>query len=888
MNPAGYNITEGAKAAPARKRFTDPAAVYTCYDELKLQDERDSRRRAKIRNAYDGGLPYSIDQLKAKGLAHMTNLSSNSLRGTIESRSDAILKLNTDQCDLIELVPVTDGTAGPDDDRIAEIVAARFSAAIRKAGHTIPAIASANKEADLYGIGPVTWTNDEAYEPVALERGQLKFRNDGPASSSDHDLFMFESKLPASYLFQLLDNEKVAAESGWNIPALKRLIVEVFSQGKDIRNDASAIDGLSPVESAILRYKTSAFYESHQFATFDVLHVYVREMQGDRGVTHIIVPGATSHTKEFLFYKENAYTAMDNCLLWFAYTSTERFASAIRGLATYLVPVEKISDRLTCAIIDSAFRSTRLVLQQDNPGNLPNVSMSESGGTTVVAAGLTPIPNANAAANLQALVQIRGFVSQIGTGAVAGTDLAPVSTGIKVQEGGAQMSKAEAEIRERQRMLKDEALFNARISFLDKVFAETFRRFMEKVNGPKPVRDEDPIVREFVQQCAKCGVTEEILREIPDHFVVETCRDLVLGADGKYQLLASTLQLTAGNLDEAGRKCVTHDMYRLKFGRKSADRYCPLESRDSAKTDAASFAIQENNALKRGEPVMTGIDQRHWSHIPVHAQVLQEIQQAVQQGIAEAQTIFNQGGDVQQDEEGNLAPKVDNPENLARILEAASAHIQEHLAIGRNQLGMKDAAKRVDEVLRGMDDTIHALNLAIATQRRVREAEEQKRQREMEALERQASDAEMQKALAKVQADKEVGLAKVQADKEVGLARVQSERELNQGKLQNDREHRAGQLGIETESARARAANDAAVSRASIENRRAESQAAVDAAARTATTQEQLAALRTSDSMVNAVLSRSRRDNVTGRAAVPPSAIVNEQQEPPVPTVIPL
>ena len=888
MNPPGYNVTQGEKAAPARKRFTDPGAVYACYDELKVQDDRDSKRRAKIRNAYDGGLPYSIEQLKAKGLSYMTNLSSNSLRGTIESRSDAILKLNTDQCDLVELVPVTDGTAGPDDERIAEIVASRFSAAIRKAGHTIPAIASANKEADLYGIGPVTWTNDEAYEPIALERGQLKFRNDGPASSSDHDLFMFESTLPASYLFMLLDNEKAAADSGWNVPALKRLVVEVFSQGRDIRNDASAIDGLSPVESAILRYRTSGFYEAHQFATFNVLHVYVREMQGDRGVTHIIVPGASSETKEFLFYRENAYTAMDNCLLWFAYTSTERFASAIRGLATYLVPVEKVSDRLTCAIIDSAFRSTRLVLQQDSPGNLPNVTLSEGGTSTVVAAGLTPVPNANAAANLQALAQIRGFVSQIGTGAVAGTDLAPISTGIKVQSGGEQMSKAEAEIRERQRMLKDEALFNARISFLDKVFSETFRRFMNKVNGPKPVRDEDPVVREFIQQCAKCGVTEEILKEVPDHFVVETCRDLVLGADGKYQLLAQTLQLTAGNLDEAGRKCVTHDMYRLKFGRKAADRYCPLESRDAAKTDAASFATQENNAIKRGEPVMTGIDQRHWSHIPVHAQVLQEIQQLVQQGLAEAQTLYSQGGDVQQDEDGNLAPRVEDPERIARVLEAVSAHIQEHLAIGRNQLGMKDAAKRVDEVLRGMDDTIHALNLAIATQRRVREAEEEKRQREMEALQQQASEAEMQKALAKVQADKEVGLAKVQADKEVGLARVQSERELNAGRLQNDREHRAGQLGIETESARARAANEAAVSRAGIENRRAESRASIETAQRAAQTQEQLAAARAASEMSNTVSSRMRRDNVTGRTVVPPSAIVNPEQEPAVPAAIPL
>lgn len=888
MNAGLVNTTEGERAAPARKRFTDPNAVYQCYDELKREDAPDAVRRKKIRTAVDGGLPYSIGQLKAKGLAYMTNLSSNSLKATIESRSDAILKLNTDQCDLVELVPVTDGTAGPDDDRIATGVAEEFSHAVRKEGHTIPSLAMANKEADLYGIGPVTWTNDEAYAPMALERGQLKFVGDGPASSSDHDLFMFESTLPASYLFQLLDNEKAAAESGWNMPALKRLLVEVFAEGKDIRNDANTIDGLSPFETEILRYKTSTFYETHQFRKFSVLHVYVREMKDDRGITHIIVPGASSQTKEFLFYKENAYTSMDSCMLWFAYTSTERLARSIRGLATYLVPVEKVADRLTCAIIDSAFRSTRLVLQQDNPGNLPNVTLSEGGTSTIVAAGLTPVPNANAAANLQALAQIRAFVSQIGTGAVAGTDLAPVSTGIKVQSGGDQMSKAEAEIRERQRTAKDEALFNARVAFMDKVLAETFRRFMAKVNGPEAVLKEDPIAYEFVQRCAKRGITKEILREVPGHFTVATCRDLMLGADGKYQLLAQTLQLTAGNLDEHGRKCVTHDMYRLKFGRKAADRYCPLESRDSAKTDAVCFANVENNAMKRGESAPVGIDQRHWTHIPVHAQVLQEIQRIVQQGVAEAQTIFNQGGDAKQDDKGNFVPQVDDPENLARILEAVSAHIQEHLAIGGAQLGMKAAAKQVTEMLKGMDDTIHALNLAIATQRRVKEAEQERQQREMEALEQQASEAEMQKALAKVQADKEVGLAKVQADKEVGLARVQSERELNQGKLENDRVHRAGQLGIETESARARAANDAATSRAAIENRRAETQASIESAQRTALTQEQLSALKGAQEMQNTVSSRIRRDNVTGRTSVPPSAIVNPEQVPEPPVIPPL
>ena len=64
---------------------------------------------------------------------------------------------------------------------------------------------------------------------------------------------------------------------------------------------------------------------------------------------------------------------------------------------------------------------------------------------------------------------------------LTGLDLAPVSTGVKVQQGGPQVSKAEAEIQEHRRLLRDENLFSQRLSALDKIFSECFRRFMKLV-----------------------------------------------------------------------------------------------------------------------------------------------------------------------------------------------------------------------------------------------------------------------------------------------------------------------------------------------------------------------------------------------------------------------
>lgn len=874
----GYKFTEGEKAAPARKRFTDPQAVFAVYDDLKTEDVHDALRRAKIRTAVEGGLPYSAEQLRSKGLAYMTNLNFYGLKGVIDSRAESIMKLSTDTCDLIELTPLSGGAAGPDDERVADVIASEVSALIRREGHTIPTLATANRETDMYGLGPVAWPNDEAFAPESLERGQLKFRGDGPSVSSDHDLFMFESELPASYVFRLLDNESWASAAGWDVTALKRLVVDVYAHHKNTENDSRSLSGLSPWESELVRIRSNTFYEHHQFDKFQVLHVYVREMGGEQGITHIIVPGSDRQEKNFLYYKENAFENMDQCMVWIPYTVSERYARSIRGLATYLVPIERVSDRLTGAIIDSAFRTAKLTLQQSAPGANPAVSLTENGNTTIIAAGLDPVPNANGAANLQSLTNVRQFVSQVGVGAVAGTDLAPVSTGFKVQGDGQQISKAEAEIQERKRTARDEALFNTRVTYHDKIFAEIFRRIMKIVNGPKVLLKSNPLVKDFIDRCERRGVTPEMFKEVPDRFMVTTCRDLMLGAEAKYQLLGQILQVTAGNLDEAGRRNVTHDMYKLRFGRKAADRYTPVVSRDQSPSDQGSLATVENSLIKELKPVLVGQDQWHWSHIPVHSQVLQEIQETVQQGLAEAQGMMQQGQDVQTDAEGNPAPQVDDPEQLAKILEAASQHIQQHLQIGAQQLGMKQRASQITEMLKGLAPTIRALNLAIATQRRVREAEQEKAQREREALEKQASEAEMQRAMAKIQADKEVGMAKVQADKEVDMARVQSEREVNAGKLQNDREHRMGQLGIETESARARAANEMASVRAGIENRKAESDASIEATRRSQQVQEEISARQQQNDTARAALETFRRSNsVMGRTTVSPAQVASQQ-----------
>ena len=108
------------------------------------------------------------------------------------------------------------------------------------------------------------------------------------------------------------------------------------------------------------------------------------------------------------------------------------------------------------------------------------------------------------------------------------------------------------------------------------------------------------------------------------------------------------------------------------------------------------------------------------------------------------------------------ARQIEDPRGLLQTLVACSQHIQEHLAIGGMQIGMQGQTKQVQKMLRDLRPTVKSLNLAVATQERVEQAEREKREREMEELQRRADENDFRKEAYK--ADKKAEIDKYKAD----------------------------------------------------------------------------------------------------------------------------
>lgn len=774
----GYNYVE-KNGEGAKERFSNPDAVRAIYDHLSTEDLPDARRRTKIRALYDGNLPYDPKKLEASAQKNLANINTLGLKGAIDARAAAILRLQSDTADLIELRPIARELAGPDAAKVGRVASEEFSTLLRERGAFIAAIARMSREADLYGLGPITWPSALDYCPIALDRAQIRFVGNGPVSSSEHEIFMFESTLTADYLRFLLDNPELAEQTGWDVGQIKEWLIKAFYHGEDTRSQPG-VEGSTTLPEAALSYvRRNILGDEKQFQQLHVIHVFVKEVAWPRGITHIIMPATAKNT--FLFKSKNAYRTMDECFLWYPYTVVERYAKEVRGLASYRYAVERVNNRLTCQIIDAAFLSSSLILSQvAGTAQSQDITINEQGRYTFLPAGFQPT-QAQVKPDLQALMGVKQTLDQIGNNAASGFDVTPIATtGVKMFDaaGAKQPSKVEQEIQQRLKAHQNIADHAQRQDVLNKICRQSFLRALRLAVMNPIERVDFPEIDDWVRRCEMRGVTLEQLMMIPQLFTIVACRDLALGAEGKVDTFNNFLQVHGGTIDESGRKFIARESARLLFGQRDADQIIPEVSRDQAPSDQASFATMENNQMKMGFQVVVGQDQLHWSHIPIHAQLVQEIVEMVAAPEDNTPELNEFNGDPEQSMqigEQTLSNLQEDPKKILGILSMVSTHIQEHLQIGGMQIGMQGQAKQTEKMLRDLRPTTKALNLAVATQERVERAKREAQQREMEALQEQANQVELAKAKYKIDRDTEIAKYKVDKEDEVNRMRIMNE-----------------------------------------------------------------------------------------------------------------
>lgn len=744
--------TADASGRAVKFRFSSAKALLEVYRRLQEQDLRDSARRARIKMVYDGYLPYDPVMREAGVLKGLSNFNSMGLKGQVDARAAALHDMALDTTNLIELRPLAPEFSGPEAVGIADIVAEEFSVTLRESRRFLPALTAMVREADLFGLGPVTWPDYRDYQPLALERGQLKFPEDASAVSSENDLYMVEATLPAWYLFERVENAEASTAEGWNVPALERYIKAVFSEQKDTTSQTNDTTGTSLAESSVAEWRQNRLYETRQFETVRIVHSFVKEVSEPRKITHYITP-TTSDPDDFLFVKPDAYDTMDQCVQWLPYTVGERYARAVRGMASYLLPIEDMRNKFLCQVCDVAFRAASFVLTSDAPGGSAKLTVTEHGPYLVTGAGLTPAQS-QVAPNFQQLAAVNEMLSRVSFNSASGAS-GSAALPERVYSGADRKTKDQVAMEATAGQKVEQSLFILRSTVFDAVFRESFRRFMNLVKDPE-YRGKYPGVSDFLARCKRRGVTLGILNKVQTQFQVYMCRDLVTGgASAKAGMLTDMLTTVGGNLDEAGRLAATRDLVLCRMGRVAADRYRPEAGRDTLPSDAASHAVLENNDIRESSDALAAPEQLHWSHIPIHMQVVEGIVQAVQSG------------------------QVDDPQRMLDILSRAADHIRAHAGFGGMQIGMDGAAKAVLEQLRALTPVTKALNMMAKAFEKQQAARQEAQAKELEDLRARAEGQEAQVEMHKTDVKAQLAMREQELLQQARLAGVEGKNQVD-------------------------------------------------------------------------------------------------------------
>lgn len=704
-----------AHGAAPRRRIATPAAAYGIFSKLRDDDSSSAaKRRAVIQGMIDGNPPYKQSELDEMGLGHLTNVNFMSMRANLDARAASGHELFAEVPTLIECYPLAVTQNNPDAHHFCSIIAEEFSDMVNQWDGFLPCMDMAWRDSDAYGLGVVVFENEWDWRPKAFRRGNLLFDAKSSVEVNRNDLLIVRDEMSASDMYELLEDEATSRDRGWNPTHMKSLLVKTFITG--VGNDSEDKFQRSPWESLqqMVRNNDTQFQEK-QFEKIRIVHLFVREVSGERKISHLIIPEASGE-QVFLFEGYDQYERMSEAVWWMPYNYGDGLARSVRGVASFMVQHDDLSNRFLCRVFDAGFMTSSLLLQPASQMDLSRLQVTQFGPYTFLPAE-TKAVQSTFQPQISPLIDLRSVSEQVMKN----------NTGTYRQHGEDQSRGVEKTARQVVEETNKEARYEkAAIAFrytnLDALYREMLRRVClrdvledTEIDFPGGVES-----RAFFTRCKSRGVPPEFIYDWKEMFRVSAYRAIGLGSlSVKYDITNQLMQVSSG-FDEAGKRAALRDWVSARVGHRNTDKYVAAINRDQITSNETSIATLEWNDAQEGSMIVAGSDQVHTIHIGVFVQGMVPIMQATEQ------------------------MQVPDPPVALRTMQIAAQHIVQHLEFIAQEPRRKEFVKQVSDFLQQVGQAIQALTSMserIASrqqeeqaqqQQTVADAEQIKRDRELE------------------------------------------------------------------------------------------------------------------------------------------------------------
>jgi hypothetical protein len=409
-------------------------------------------------------------------------------------------------------------------------------------------------------------------------------------------------------LYSFIENEEVAAQNGWDVEEVRRVIKTATTQ-----NSARQYTDWEDVQREL---KNNDLYTGIRANVVNVVNLWVREFDGS--VSNFSF--AEQSPKAFLHKGANRFDNPEQAYLLFTYgVGTNGTYHSIRGLGHRIYNHVQTSNRLQCQLIDSAMLSSSIMLAPETPRALNDLSLTFYGPYSVLPPNFKVIEKGvpNIATTVgPALENLQGQLKQ-------NLDF---FTTAPAESGGAYRSKQQVQAELEQATRLTSAQINQFYSSWRRLLREVVRRV---VNGPKS----DLAVRDFYRRCENRGVGALAIKTLDFNKTIATKAVGYGNASSRSAALGDLEQLMP-MLDEVGKRNVIYDRVAARVGYENATRY--VQSPESPRPPQdLKVAELENSVLQMGRPVSVQPGELHETHLGQHLPLLVQLTAAIDSGEAD-------------------------------------------------------------------------------------------------------------------------------------------------------------------------------------------------------------------------------------------------------------
>lgn len=604
-------------------RIKKASDIVSDYQTLFDEDFMAAQDRARAQSMVDGDSPYSEDELRRNGIHGITNVNWGDLTA---AQREAEQPFN----DILESmssfgrVPFRKGAVPLEQaNRLERVVEEELHRLITKWDdfHFRWTL-----NAHYFTMWGVSFTYHDDHLDWRWNVGSMqdfKLPRGTKASINAVDRITCKVSMQPSDLYRKLQSADII-EGGWN----REQIIKSVNRAQPKPLNTSDPEALQAM------YKDNAVFAGNTTVVVEVVHEWVKELDGS--VSHYIADynGKPDDQDAFLYERRNEYGSMAQFINAYLYgVGTNGDFHSIRGNAYALFSSAFALNKLRCAFVDKARDEATTFLSTENEDATIDTMLTPRGPYFQVNTGTTFVERTTppAAHNLVPAISAMTDVFRMRTGGMAPSSSSVMDRG----------QKTKYELQRRDEM--DGKMSSDVLRRFFTAWGRDYKEVVRRVSNPDLTADHPggAEVMDFRNRCIENGVPEEALFQL-DYDNISLNMGIGKGSTSERRSALGYLnEFAMPRLDPAGQRTLLRDSIASYTDARYALELVPEEEGQRPPIDQ-QIANMENQLMQLGVAPVLEPNQDHVVHCGTHILLLQDMNEKITVAAVELQDVIPQ------------------------------------------------------------------------------------------------------------------------------------------------------------------------------------------------------------------------------------------------------